>query len=378
MIGMNGYRLLIILLVFLTGCKDKFDAKLRQSDLSLLVVEGIVINGSSPTTIRLSRSAKLSDTVKIKPELKAKISILGNDNSNFQLTEAGNGIYGVQQLALDVSKEYKLQIHTLDGKLYESDYVKVFTSPAIDSISYAKEMDGLIVYANTHGDASTSKYYQWEFEETWEIHSPYNARYKWIGGTTIVKMDPNESYFYCWRTEPSKTIITASSVALQSNVISEAPLTLIPFSSEKLSVRYSILAKQYAISKEAYEFLNIMKKNTESLGSIFDAQPSELKGNIHCVTNASELAIGFVNISSVQEKRKFITNAEAGGTFTSGCDYMVIRNLPDSIANAVPFLLPFDVYKDLPSGAIVSYAFSTPQCIDCRRRGGSLTKPVFW
>src|SRR5690606_35363898 len=90
---------------------------------------------------------------------------------------------------------------------------------------------------------------------------------------------PNEDVSVCWKYANSSTILLGSSAKLQSAVISEKPLTTIPAGHEKLAKRYSILVKQYAIDKKAYEFYSLMKKNTESLGSIFDPQPSEIRGN---------------------------------------------------------------------------------------------------
>ena len=54
--------------------------------------------------------------------------------------------------------------------------------------------------------------------------------------------------------------------------------------------------KQYAWTKEGYEFLDRMRKNTETTGSVFDPQPSELNSNIHNVADATEPVIGYFNI----------------------------------------------------------------------------------
>ncbi|MDO3626770.1 DUF4249 family protein [Mucilaginibacter sp. BT774] len=74
------------------------------------------------------------------------------------------------------------------------------------------------------------------------------------------------------------------------------PILSIASSAEKLSVEYSILVKQYALSADAYKFYANLKKNTEQLGSIFDAQPSAIRGNIHFVTTPAEPVIGYLCI----------------------------------------------------------------------------------
>ena len=44
----------------------------------------------------------------------------------------------------------------------------------------------------------------------------------------------------------------------------------------------------------------LMQKNAESLGSIFDEQPTQITGNIHSVTNPSEQVIGYVSAGTVE------------------------------------------------------------------------------
>ena len=100
------------------------------------------------------------------------------------------------------------------------------------------------------------------------------------------------------------------STAKLSQDIVYLPIASIPKDHGSLSVLYSIKVKQYAWTKEGYNFLDIMRKNTEIVGSVFDAQPSQLNGNIHCVTDPTEKVIGYFNISPVREKRIFINNSE--------------------------------------------------------------------
>ena len=89
----------------------------------------------------------------------------------------------------------------------------------------------------------------------------------------------NNSLFTCYNSRLSTTINLVSTESPGSNVIL-APLRFIQTGSIELSYLYSILVRQYALSKEGYEFFTRMKKNTEQLGSIFNAQPSEISDNV--------------------------------------------------------------------------------------------------
>jgi hypothetical protein len=122
-----------------------------------------------------------------------------------------------------------------------------------------------------------------------------------------------------------------------------------------------------------------MKKNTEQLGSIFDAQPTELKGNIHCTTNPGEIVIGYIDVTQEQDKRIFISNAEVPDWhYNAGCNTVQIENNPDSILVKGQSLYPTAPAKlDFFGGIVIFYA-SQPQCVDCVYGGRSNIKPSFW
>ena len=103
--------------------------------------------------------------------------------------------------------------------------------------------------------------------------------------------------YKCWKTLNSTSIIIGSSESLSTDII-YLPFHFIENGSEKLSILYSMKLKQYAVSHEKYLFLQKMKKNTEQTGSLFDPQPSQLSGNIHCLTDPNETVIGYVEISA--------------------------------------------------------------------------------
>ena len=47
--------------------------------------------------------------------------------------------------------------------------------------------------------------------------------------------------------------------------------------------------KQRTQSKAEYDYLTLLKKNTEDIGSIFGPLPVQLTGNVHASGNADEL-----------------------------------------------------------------------------------------
>ena len=376
----------IVVMMLFAQCKEEYDPQIEATTTGLLVVEGFINSGQGPTTIRLSRSVDLEDTT-LRPEDGAQLNVEGEDGSNFLLFGNGNGEYSASQLTLYNGIKYRLNIRTSNGKEYVSDYSPVKYTPPIDSITWQRENDGLRLYANARDPQNNSKYYQWKYEETWEFHSAYYNELEYIydplttlpTGVTYKYPDQHAdtSIYTCWNTVSSSTIILGSTEKLTSDVVF-LPVQYIEPHSEKLSVLYSINLRQYAISHDEYLFLQKMKKNTEQLGTIFDPQPSEISGNIHCLTDTSETVIGYVEVTQEQVKRIFISNSQVPDwNYDPGCVFVEIENIPDTVKRYGAGLMPTLVAKKDLFRGIISFYASTPQCVDCTLRGVH-QKPDFW
>jgi hypothetical protein len=370
---MKKYVYLVVsALIFFSGCKEHYDLPSGVASQSLLVVEGMLNSGNEITNIRLSRSSSLNRSTDVQPELHAQLKVEGSDSSSVPLADNGDGFYAAQ-LSLNPSILYRLHIHTSNGTEYLSDFVPVKPTPDIDSLSWRQQDGNVIIFANTHDPQNNTWYYKWDYTETWEILSSYNSYYKYENNQVRRRIFPGEQALNCWKGNKSSNILLGSSIRLQSDVITEAPLLQIPNASEKIAVRYSILVRQYALTKEAYDFFQVMKRNTENLGTIFDPQPSETRGNIHNVNKPDERVIGWITASNVHEKRIFISNSQLKNwIFSMYCPFIQVQNNPDSIHK----YFTAD-YSPIDSSDL-GYSASSPHCVDCTTRGGLPNKPSFW
>jgi hypothetical protein len=375
-------------MLFFIACKEKYISPVTSPATGYLVVEGAINSGIGATNITLSRTAGLQ-IQNIVYEKGAIVKVEGEDNTSKQLTEVSDGNYTISGLNLNANKKYRLNITTKDGKVYLSDFSSVIYNPPIDSVNWKRENGSVQMYVNTHDDTNNTQYYQWETSETWEIHSGYLSalKYKQTNSAkgTVYSVDFSDSInksidygkYYCWKTVPSSQILTGTTVALSKNIIN-LPIANIPQDSWKLNVLYSLFTRQLSISKGKYEFLQRMKKNTEGTGSIFDAQPSDLNGNLHCVSNTNEPVIGYIDVCNIQEKRIFISrNQVPDWNYYQGCNEIKITNNSDSIQIHGLYLLPTYPETNPMTGAILSFYAAPPECVDCRLRGSNI-KPSFW
>ncbi len=362
------------------ACQQTYVPPVVSTNTSFLVVEGFINNGGDSTLINLTRSFKLDDTSSLQPELHAQLDVEGKDNSSYPLPEIGNGQYGVASLTLTNGVQYRLHIRTSAGRDYLSDFVDLKVSPPIDSINWKRTDSGLQIYANTHDPRAASRYYRWEFQQTWQFNSIFYST-EIYNGLNVVPRPVNDIYT-CWKSANSSGILLASTARLSQDQIVDYPLVLIPPDSWLISLKYSILVKQYTLTAEAYQFWSDLQKNSEQLGSIFSPEPFQTKGNIHAVGDTSELVIGYISAGTSRQQRLFIVPYDIPnwgfGVYEPGCKVLSTRNEADSLA----FYLSGSTYLPIGpsmnggnSNASVDYSLNS--CIDCRLTGTNI-KPSFW
>jgi hypothetical protein len=380
-----------IIILLIANCTKPYTPKAITNAPNYLVVEGIINTGANDSTvIKLSRTIPLSAGVGTNPETGAAVVIQDESGQSYNLNETSPGIYMSDGLNLDNSHKYRLSVNTSDGKKYASDYVTPAQTPPIDSIGFTIKSNGIQIYANAHNSQNNTRYYRWDYNETWEYHAKYFSSY-YSDGTKMAQRDASNFIYQCWDSGISNDIILGSSAKLTQDVIYQNPITFIAFSSEKIEMRYTILLKQYALTADGYNYFEQLRKNTEELGGIFDPQPSQLTGNVHCVSDPTLPAIGYVTAGTIQQKRVFIDNAQLprnwSTTYPYDCtiDTAYYSNPKTTLNDVARFLIPlpesFIALNAIfpPSGPQfpIGFTYTEISCGDCSIRG-TLKKPSFW
>jgi Domain of unknown function (DUF4249) len=388
---------IIFVSALISSCKKPYAPPIVTSDNNYLVVEGIINTGQDSTFIRLSRTVKISSTTTAKPELNAIITVESDQNNSYSLKEDSDGLYSSPALNLSMINKYRLRIKTANNKEYLSDFVEARSTPAIDSVTYEGKDGGAQIYANTHDPQNKTRYYRWDFDETWQYIAFEQSFYK-LGADSLPvyrNLNSSDNLFFCYKSGHSKNVLIGSTAKLTGDVIFKLPVDFIHAESGKVSHGYSILLRQYALTEDGYNYWQILKKNTEQLGTIFDAQPSNLTGNIHCTTNPAEPVIGYLSASTVTTKRAFVDQYKLilttpnylpppdastcpGGTIHVAPESTFKERLQITLGSGDSVLTVAEQPIDAP--AITAYRYTLVECVDCRRKApfGTITKPVFW
>lgn len=403
------FRIIFMLFVITTySCRDRYGLPMEETTSNLLVVEGNILDGDT-TRIRLSRSSNVAQRTLIA-ESGARLQIEGEENSIFPLEESATepGLYQSQYIALNKAHRYRLKILT-SGKEYESEWLNILTSPEIDSVYWKRdELDqSVAISVASRGSADDSRYFKWDYEEVWEFHSKFEsaAYYTYVtkpngekeykcmevthdGFTYESCLEPwyyptngrrNDSMYTCWKYVNSSNINIGSTAALSENVVSRQ-IRKIAKNAWELSWLYSILVKQTALSKDGFEFYKILETNSEKRGTIFDAQPGQLRTNLRCVTNTTEPVIGFIDATSAKSKRLFIRVQELPDwRYFEYTDCVDTLHRKYTYEEAIGYkLVPTKIKWEItPPYRITLDGLTYDYCADCRLRGIHL-KPDYW
>lgn len=352
------------------SCIEPFSPPEVTNPGTYLVVDGFLNVSGDTSKVILSHTQAVNDGKQFEMEAGATIMAEAENGESYAFQDEGNGSYKLPPTTFNPDAKYRLRIKRFDGREYESDYVVVSKTPPIDSISYRVDAgrNAMIIYVNTHDPSNQTRFYRWNFEETYEYRMPYYSSLT-RDYTTKQIVPRTDNVNVCWRTLASRDIKLGSTIKLSQDIIRELPINIVDIASNKLYFGYTILLKQYGLTREAFEYWTDLAKTTQGTGSLFDPQPSQVTGNIHAKADAKELVFGYFSAAQEQKKRIFIRETLGAYPRCIAPDTLTF----DEAFNGSAVLLYF-----LMGPPKSGYLGTAESCADCRSQGGSTTKPAFW
>jgi hypothetical protein len=406
------HRIAAILIVvsFFYTCIDPYTPNLKGYQ-SLLVVDGLITDADAAYSIKLSRT--FQDLI-TGPEIVNNATVfLKDDIGNItNLSNHGNGIYITDSTAFIgvIGRTYTLHILTGDNGEYESDPCTMLPVPGIDSLYFERDQklvnnsteteDGLSIFLNSTGD--NNSYYRWTYDETWKFRVPAPKKFDYVKNPVNLNLPffipvPDVKEF-CWKYGQSNELIIKSVAEDRNGNVAKLPVSFIATEkSDRLLLQYSVLVKQYSLSKNEYDFWNNLKQVNEAGSDIFARQPYTILSNIHNIKNPDERVLGFFQVSALSIKRLNISYKEVAlmglQFYTYPCTTVEFEPLDfETRCTTCPRKTWDDVYWYLciasdytfieprynnVSDVLLKMVFTRPECADCSLTG-SHVKPDYW
>ena len=374
------------LFYFFVSCIEPFEPVNVQDTAGILVVEGMILEKG--TTIKLSRTIRLDsslrNTSKYDAIHDAHVYVIDESNNVVAVAEPqivdnkiNPGVYIVKgDIIFKPGTKFALDIQIVD-RHYQSAFVSPVLTPEIDEVSWKINDDmSLDIMVSTHDPKGEVRYFRWAFEEDWEIHSFYFGEAIFdTYSKTLTDQDlfgPNNK-FYCWDSDVSKSILVGMSEKNTEAIIKNKRIHRIMPYDTRFSYLYSILVRQYGIDKEAYKYFDNLQKNIDPGNIFFAPQPTEIKGNIKCISDPDEPVIGYIVATKEVVSRLFIDMQKSEVEELHNCEEQYIYGLSDLTAAYLGGLGISAV--DINEGTFVCVNI---RCVDCTLRGGTKNKPDFW
>jgi len=297
-------NILILGIAFMaSSCVDPLDFNI-DNEVNILIVEGAITTQPGSHWIRLTRSAKYGNIFEgfVQPVIKAEVKIRDSDGISFSLTEEifsffdplsnrtlsfNTGVYRTTNtFAAVVNKSYTLLITTPNGTEYTSLPEKIIV---------ATEIGGL------QAEFSNVPLLDDEFITGFNIYATFQD-------------PPEERNFFMWKNygeylpefygEDLPRRPLDISIQLVSDNFSNGNLITdqVAFIKEdcvRLNSEFLVRIEQHSLTREAFQFFQLLQEQTSIDGDIFDPPPATLRGNMINLTNPDEPVIGYFRASDV-------------------------------------------------------------------------------
>jgi hypothetical protein len=385
----NKFPFFMLLSFLISSCSETYNLQTDTYE-EALVIEATITNELKQQEIKLTKTSPFEEE-QTKTETGANVNVRDSKGNNYHFLEQSGKYISETQFNAEPDTEYTLEIVTVDGKRFESTKEVLPTSSKIESITptVVNNSDngrGVQINVKSYDPTNTSKYYRYEYEESYKIVTPvWNPTKLIVTGPRAVDQIPNDpNTKVCYSIKNSTDILQFTTTNLQEDRV-DFPVRFISDQNYIISHRYSILVKQYVQSLESYTFYKTLKEVSSSSGILSPKQPGLINGNIKCVTNSNFKAIGFFDVSSVTSQRIFFNYVDLFPgeplppyyTDCTGRLYIFCWGLSDPPCSGGQLIY------DLNNGLVTlnsyaeSYTMVPTPCGDCTSFSSNV-KPSFW
>ena len=305
--------------LMITGCIDPIDpglpGTLSETDL---VVSGFITNEDQPHRVVLSRSRPLNTRGEIEFETGATVEVVDSNNNRHQLTEVAEGQYATNPVEFrsQVGESYQLRITLQNGEEFESDFQQLLPAIPMENLRYERnirtelerdfereqEFIDIVVDVDLAADPEYATY---EYRGTYETEVTFQGNpFCWVD-PALVPVDLEVGlvcYIFEWERLPLNIVETPDPILQDATKAIAIPIEL----DFKFLLGYQMDIIKANLTESYFEFLKELKGQQNLGGSIFDAPPTEIVGNVRNINNPNRPALGYFSTQAITIERIFI------------------------------------------------------------------------
>ncbi|RIV19137.1 DUF4249 domain-containing protein [Fibrisoma montanum] len=298
----------VLLIGLLIACVDQVDLPIRQTERRL-VVEGLVTDGPFPW-VRLTYTGRYTSANPAPPELvvnDALVVIRDDQGRSVRLVPDpfAPAYYSLRDSTFtgQVGRSYILSVTLPDGTSYESRTERLNPVPVLDPLraryrrrlDYLRQPDVYDILIDTQDPPTPENYYRWSalaYGRRWVRFDPQNPP-----PSVFVTDDCACS---CWVPTYGPPGDVLSDALVNGNRISGRVVLSAPI--QAVGAQY-VQVQQFSLTRAAYQYWTLFEQQRTRSGSLFDAQPASIEGNVRAVKDTTIRALGFFGASAVSQQR---------------------------------------------------------------------------
>lgn len=237
----------------------------------LVVVDGWITDQLKQHAVKVSRTVGFQESIPEEPIEDATVFVVDIFLDSIPLAHTGNGVYVSPEFAGTVGISYRLVLELADGTAIRSSYQRINEVPEIQFLNYTS-----FVRQDPDTGEDVDVYYPIVFTQ-----DPLDEdNYYWYKGFR------NDVYL----DEPEN-------LELLSDQFIDGQFLAHNISEFEYDLGDEITIELYSINRESFNFLELLKNQTTSLGSSSGTAPATVEGNLTSADGTPVL--GYFGASSV-------------------------------------------------------------------------------
>jgi hypothetical protein len=256
------------------------------------------------------------------PESFANVRITDDLGIVYPMTETAPGRYTNDLLKAEAGRSYRLMVDTFDEETYISAWVATPPAPGSDSSYYRITQES---YTDKDGGVRTgwfvkayvdsklspeSTYVRWEVEEVFKI-APTD--FPDVFGDVPIPC------YISQNADPQRIVLLnrlgVRVDALEGQLVATRPIDW------TFKERHYLTVFQSSLTADACDYWQKVAKLAGQVGSIFDAPPAEIKGNITWSNRPGLRVFGYFQVVSESYSRFFLVPSDLPFTLPRHCEY---------------------------------------------------------
>jgi hypothetical protein len=313
----------IAFLLVSVACVDPYLKRFTGTE-DILIIEAVLSDQRTGNYVKLTQSLSSDGaSTSYLPLKEAQVSVKVNDSENINLEETASGYYTFPGgFKGETGNTYQL-ILTSDGKTFESSKETMLSRPKIDKIYHEFDANGLKdnqgrvspsqkIYIDTSDPEESRDFYMWTwtlYEEQFWCKTCIDGYYYRDNSTGPLGECREERFrrgkfdyqcdTKCWDIIPQREVNImkdefSNGQTIKARLVANLPIYQLISSLLKV--------QQFRINEETFNYLNLVRSQSQTTGGLADTPPVTLAGNVSCTTNIDQAVAGYFIVASTDQR----------------------------------------------------------------------------